>query len=275
MKKASLLFILFLGLLLKAQTISGTILSKEEKHPIPYAKIGIQNESTGTIADEKGNFTIDLTNIDKTKNLQIEVGGFERYSISVAQFLKQPTHHILLTEKVASIEEVKINPAKFVQKNWGINTKTKKIMIGHSPSDDKDQKGDQSKEVAMLFKTNKKTKIEKININISDFTTDKPVFIRFTIYDKNLNSILEEDIHDEITSAKIFDGMYSFDVSQNNIWVNDDFYVGIQLLSNFKGRFFMSAALMGNKTIYRNYLGDWQKIPMVSPAINIDVKVQK
>lgn len=145
-------------------------------------------------------------------------------------------------------------------------------MIGHNPSKSKE---DMSKEVAMLFKTNKKTKIEKININISDFKTDKPVFIRFTVYDKNLNSVLDEDIHDEITSAKIIDDTYSFDVSQNNIWLHDNFYVGIQLLSNFEGRLYMSGALMGNKTIYRNYLGSWQNIPMVSPAINIDVKVQK
>lgn len=275
MKKATLLFTSLFGLFLNAQIISGTILSKEEKLPVPYAKIGIQNERAGTIADENGNFIIDLTDVDKNKNLQIEVGGFEKYSISAEKFIKQSTHQILLIEKVSSIEEVKINPAQFVKKNWGINTKTQKIQIGHNPSFDKEQTGDQSKEVAMLFKTNKKTKIEKININISSFDANKPVFIRFTVYDKNLNSILDEDIHDEITSAKIIDNTYSFDVSQNNIWISDNFYVGIQLLSNFEGRFYMSGALMGNKTIYRNYLGDWQKVPMVSPAINIDVKVQK
>ena len=127
----------------------------------------------------------------------------------------------------------------------------------------------------MLFKTNKKTKIEKININISSFKTDKPVFIRFTIYDKNLNSILTEDLHDEITSDKIIDGTYNFDVSKNNIWINDNFYIGIQLLNSSEGTFYMNGALMGNKTIFRNYLNEWQKIPLVSPAINIDVKVQK
>lgn len=272
MKKASLLFILLLGFLMNAQTISGTILSKEENQPIPYAKIGIDNQNTGTIADENGNFKIDLTNVNPKTNLKIEVGGFEKYTIPVAQFLKQTSHKILLTQKVSNIEEVKIIPGKFVKKNWGINTKTKKIQIGHNPSKESE---DQSKEVAMLFKTNKKTKIEKININISSFESDKPVFIRFTIYDKNLNPILSEDLHDEITSDKIIDNTYSFNVSKNNIWMKDNFYVGIQLLSNFNGRFYMSGALMGNKTIYRNYLGEWKNVPMVSPAINLDVKVQK
>lgn len=272
MKKTTLLFLLFLCFLMNAQIISGKILSKEENQPIPYAKIAIDNQNAGSIADEKGNFKIDLTGVDKKKNLQIEVGGFEKFIISVEQFLKQNPQTIFLVDKVKDIEEVKINPAKFDRKNWGITTKTKRIQIGHNPSK---ESGDQSKEVAMLFKTNKKTKIEKININISNFESDTPVFIRFTVYDRNLNPILTEDLHDEITPDKIIDETYSFDVSKNNIWMKDNFYVGIQLLSNFNGRFYMSGALMGNKTIYRNYLGEWQNIPMVSPAINIDVKVQK
>lgn len=272
MKKASLLFILFFGFLMNAQILSGEILSKEDQQPIPYAKIGIENENAGTIADEKGKFKIDLTAIDKKKNLNIEVGGFEKFTISVEKFIQANPHNILLTEKIKDIEEIKINSTKFVKKNWGITSKSRNFQIGHDASK---SSNDVSRELAMLFKTNKKTKIEKININISSFKTDKPVFIRFTIYDKNLNSILTEDLHDEITSDKIIDGTYNFDVSKNNIWINDNFYIGIQLLNSSEGTFYMNGALMGNKTIFRNYLNEWQKIPLVSPAINIDVKVQK
>ena len=178
MNKKSLLFFLFSCFLTNAQIISGKILSKEDNLPVPYAKIGIDSENAGTIANENGTFKIDLTGVEKNKNLQIEVGGFKKFTVSVDHFLKQNPQTIFLVEKVKDIEEVKINPAQFVHKNWGINTRTKRIMIGHNPSKDKE---DQSKEVAMLFKTNKKTKIEKININISDFKTDKPVFIRFTV----------------------------------------------------------------------------------------------
>ncbi|MHA6728323.1 carboxypeptidase-like regulatory domain-containing protein [Chryseobacterium sp. A301] len=272
MKKIYLFFILLVGCLLKAQFVSGTIVSKEDMQPISYAKIGIENQSVGTIADEKGQFQIQLKDLDPKTKLKIEVGGFEPYSTSIEQFLKEKQHTITLIEKVKNIEEVIIDPRKYSRKNWGISTKTKSLLIGHNPSKSSE---DQSKEVAMLFRTHKKTKIEKININISDFETDRPVFIRYSVYDKNLKSILSEDLHDEITSEKIVDGTYSFDVSKNNIWVEDDFYVGIQLLSDFNGRFYMSGALMGNKTIYRNYLGEWKKVPLLTPAINIDVKIQK
>ena len=247
-------------------------MSKEDRQPIPYAKIGIENQNFGAIADENGNFAINLDDIALESNVKIEVGGFENYSVSAKDFAKKNKQQILLKEKVKDIEEVRINPQKFVQKNWGINTKTVRVMIGHNPSKSEE---DQSKEIAMLFKNSKKTKIEKININITVFKSDKPVFIRFTAYDKNLNSILEEDITDEITKNKIVDGTYTFDISRKNIWTSGDFYVGMQLLNYFEGAFYMSGALLGNKTIYRKYLGAWENIPVVSPAINIDVKVAK
>jgi hypothetical protein len=119
MQKITLLFILFFGFVMNAQIISGKILSNEDQKPIPYAKISLENEDFGTIADENGNFRIDLTDIDKTKNLKIEVGGYEKFSTPVFLFLKDNKHTIFLKEKFSTIEEVKINPKKYVNKNWG------------------------------------------------------------------------------------------------------------------------------------------------------------
>ncbi len=272
MEKTTLLFVLFLGFLLNAQTITGTILSKEEMQPVPYAKIGIENQNTGTIADEKGQFKIDLTGVDRISQLKIEVGGFERYAISVEQFLQENPQTIFLTEKIKDIKEVKINPAKFIAENWGINSKTKRFIFKHTASKNET---DQSREIAVFFETKKRTKVENININIVKFKTDRPVFIRFNIYDKNLNSILTEDLHDEITSDKIIKNSYSFDISKHQIYIDDDFYVGIQILNYFEGGISISGAPKGNKTIFRNFLSGWLDVPMISPAINIDVKVQK
>lgn len=272
MKKILLLFLLLFGFVINAQTISGKIMSFEEKQPVPFAKIAFENEDQGVVADENGNFVLNISDSDKLKTLKVEVGGFEKYFVPLAKFLNENTHNIYLKEKVRTIAEVKIDPAKYVSKNWGVNTKTTKVLIGHNPSKEKD---DRSKEIAMLFKTNKKVKIEKINLNVVQFKSDKPVFIRFSIYDKDLNSLLNEDLIDEITAEKIVDGTYSFNVSKKGLWMNGDFYVGIQILSNFEGYFFMSGALFGNKTIYRKYAGPWEKVPFVSPAINIDVKIKK
>ena len=55
-----ILTLLFYGIF-TAQTINGKIISRENNEPIPYARIGIENENFGAIADENGNYSIDLT----------------------------------------------------------------------------------------------------------------------------------------------------------------------------------------------------------------------
>lgn len=112
-------------------------------------------------------------------------------------------------------------------------------------------------------------------MNIARFDAKNPVFMRVNVYDKNLNSIITDDISVEMTKNDLADNVFSIDVSDYNIWVEDDFYVSLQILNDINGRFYFSGALFGNKAYYREYLGKWEKITVASPAINIDVKVEK
>jgi len=66
-KKLNFLVALFICIISQAQLISGTVLSKNDNQPIPYAKIGILNSNFGTQADENGKFQIQLDNISKDK----------------------------------------------------------------------------------------------------------------------------------------------------------------------------------------------------------------
>ena len=272
MYKTTLLSILIFSFSLSAQTISGTIMSKEDRQPIPYAKIGIENQNFGAIADENGNFAINLDDIALESNVKIEVGGFENYSVSAKDFAKKNKQQILLKEKVKDIEEVKIIYKNFTQENWGVTTKNKRRKFLHNASK---EEGNQSRELAVLFENENEVKLQKININIASFKTDRPVFVRFIIYDKNLHLILEEDLYDKISANKIIKNVYSYDVSNKQIWLTDDFYIGIQLLNYFEGNFSISGAKTGNKTIYRHYLSNWIEVPVIRPAINVIVKVAK
>ncbi|MCE3076715.1 alpha/beta fold hydrolase [Chryseobacterium gwangjuense] len=89
--------------------------------------------------------------------------------------------------------------------------------------------------------------------------------------DKN---ILEEEITVELTKDMIKDDTFTLDVNDRNIWVQGKFFVGIQFLKRFQGRITISAALFRTGYI-RKFYGDWQKMTIAAPAINIDVKVDK
>ncbi|WP_051884481.1 alpha/beta fold hydrolase [Chryseobacterium luteum] len=275
MKKLNALFLLLAVSSFSAQVISGTVISKNENQPVPYVKIGVEKENAGTVSDEKGNFSIDLSTFDPSRKLKIEVPGYELYTETVQNFRKQDRQQIFLKEKVKDIKEVSIKVKKLVDKNWGVNTKTKNVLYSVNP---KFKKEDFLGETALEFNASKRSKIKNINLNIASYTSDKPVLMRYSIYtekdgfpDKN---ILDEDITVELTQDMIKDGTYTLDVNEHNIWVQGKFFIGIQFLKEFDGRISISAALFRTGFI-RKFYGDWQKMTLAAPAINIDVKVDK
>lgn len=178
----------------------------------------------------------------------------------------------MLKEKVRDIAEITISPKKMVSKNWGVTTKSNSLGIGSSA--DVDYRSGVL-EIALFFRTSRRTKLERINVNITKLVADKPVFVRFMVYDKNLNSIFTEDLTDYITAEKVKNGTFSFDCSRYSIWLRDDFYVSMQLVNFSNGKFYMNGGLFGNRTVYRENLEPWQNLPVITPALNIDVKVDK
>lgn len=270
-------FLIFLGIFCNAQVITGKILSRYDNTPVPYAKIGIGNEENGTIADENGSYTLDLSTVNKDLNLVVEVGGFDQFTIPIKNFLQNSSHTILLKEKVKDIATVDITPKKYKDKHWGVDSKSKKILFATYPERKKD-KEEQSLELAIKFSNKKKAKIQKINLNIADFETDVPVELRVNVYDNKNGipgqSVLYKDITTVITKNSIVENTFSLDVSDEDIYVNDDFFVSIQFMNYFKGHIFISGALFKN-VFRRKYYGNWEKTSLASPAINIDVKVEK
>jgi len=275
MKKLNTLFFLFAAYLFNAQVISGTVIAKNENQPIPYVKIGIEKENKGTVSDEKGNFSIDLSGLEISQKLRVEVPGYEPYTESVQNFKKKDGQQIFLKEKIKNIKEVNIKVKKLIDKNWGVNTKTKSVLYSVNSQFKKE---DFLGETALEFNANKRSKIKNINLNIASYTSNMPVLMRYSIYSEKNGfpdqNILDEEITVELTKDMIKDGTYTLDVNEHNIWVQGKFFIGIQFLKEFEGKINISAALFRTGFI-RKFYGDWQKMTLAAPAINIDVKVDK
>lgn len=109
----------------------------------------------------------------------IEVSGFEAYKIPVEELVKTSPVKIFLQEKVKEIEAVILKPKKLADKNWGVNTKTKHVLFSVNPELRKDE---YLRETAVEFKTGKRAKILKINLNIASMKSDKPIVLRYSIY---------------------------------------------------------------------------------------------
>ena len=274
MKKINFILALFAILSFHAQTISGTVISKDDNHPIPYAKIGIVNSNYGIQADENGKFQIKLDDISKDKELIVAVAGYKQFRSSVENFVKTNPHNIYLYEKVTNIQEVVMTPKNYKDKNLGVNSKSKSIMFTPNM-----EKGNSVvEETAVEFSSGKRLKINKINMNFSRFESTTPIKVRYTIYDekdgKPNNLILSKDIIATINKDDLDDFTYSLDVTNEKIWLEGKFFVGIQFIGQSNGKVALSGALF-RSGYYRSFYGNWEKIGMAAPAINIDVKVQK
>jgi len=276
MKSKFIYFLFLFSTIINAQIINGKIISNETKQSIPFAKIGVDNEIIGAIADENGNYSIDLTNISKDNFIIVEYGGYQTFKSKIDDFINSKNHIIPLKEKVHTIEEVVINPKKYLNKNWGTNAKSKKILFGFNPARTKE---DKSKEFGVLFTNSKKVKIDKINLNIVDIKTDKPIVLDFNIYSRDgkfpSQSIINQKLSIVLTKEKIINNTFTFDISDLNIWVDkQDFFISVQVMNGFDGWLYLSGALM-KSVYYRNFYGPWTKLTVAGPAINIDVKVEK
>lgn len=273
MKKISLLFSLIMAVLVHSQTINGKIQSASSHKPIEFAKIGILGEEIGAITDEKGNFFLDFKNTSADKMVMVSVAGYETYKEKLGDFLKSKPYEITLHEKSVEIKEVTIIPKSFKEKNWGINSHSKKVLYSVSKRDSSNLK-----ETVIEFNSKKRFKINKVNLNISSMEIEEPVDVRIVVYNEKDGApgemILQSEIIRKFSANEIKDGTFSVDTSDESLWMKGKVFVGFQFVGNVKGYIFISAALL--KTGFtRKFYNNWTKHTIAAPAINIDVKVEK
>lgn len=273
--KKKLLFILIYvsNYMLSQNNISGILMSQDGVL-IKQAVIGIEGENTGTTSNNEGVFNLSLENYNQKKNILVKVNGFQPYQISIEDFIKQSSNKIILIDKITDIEPVQIvYKKKYIYKNWGNNNSTR----GYSEFNSKQI----TKETAVKFDNKYKIRINKINIGVTKLQIAKPMTIIFDIYDSKdgfpNQSLSPKVLALVISNENIKEGNFSLDISKENIWIKDDFFVSIRLGNDFDG----SLALGGNiyafskDTYYRQFYGGWKKFSAGVPAINIDVIIDK
>lgn len=274
--KFSLLFIL-ITISFHAQKISGKILD-ENNNPISEARIGIDNKEIGGITDSTGNYTIDLTNIDKTETFKVIANEYELFKVSIADFIKSENYTIKLKKKIINLETVIINPKKYVIKNFGTSN-TKKAYFGIDSNDPDDI----FIEHAIKIKNKKKLKIKNININIVDSKFEKTAIFIFDIQNEkngfpdDSQSLVNETLKLTVSENDIKNKKLSLDISDKNIWTDKDFFVLVRIAEDFKGKLSFGGNIFAfsKDTYYRNYFGEWKKYSGGEPSINVDVMIEK
>ena len=79
------------------------------------------------------------------------------------------------------------------------------------------------------------------------------------------------------TEKDIVNNKLTLDVSDKNIWTNQDFFVTVRVNEDFKGKLYFGGNIFAfsKNTYYRNYFGVWNKYSVGEPSINTDVLIEK
>jgi tetratricopeptide (TPR) repeat protein len=138
MKKTLLFLLLFcLSKTIFSQsdiTITGSIIDKETKQPLPYVNIGFIEKAIGTVSDEQGKFwlTFNADKVEFDAILQISSLGYETIKLKASKFYSSinKNNKIYLKPKPFSLEEVVISNEKWREKRVG-TLKIKENSIGY------------------------------------------------------------------------------------------------------------------------------------------------
>ncbi|MCQ4035117.1 carboxypeptidase-like regulatory domain-containing protein [Kaistella montana] len=276
MKKILVLLTLSIFTINFSQLIVGKIINKAE-NPIQSARVGIENTEIGDLTDENGNFQIDFSNIDKNANLKVYVSEFILYEIKVNDFIKS-NREIILRERAINIEPVSINPKKYKYKNFGTsNAKTN--YCGY----DSEKKDRLFNEYAIKVENKKHLKVKTINVNIVNFEVNGSATLIFDIqnasngFPDDKKSLTNETLKLTINKNDIKNNKVSLDISDKNIWTNEDFFVLVRVEESLNGKLYFGGNIFAfsKNTYYRNYFGEWKKYSTGEPSINVDVQIEK
>ena len=170
-------------------------------------------------------------------------------------------------------DTIKVIPEVVIQKNKniGLRSKSQKIVFAIYPDRNKDSL---YKEFATKLTTNKEIRIRSININIAQFVTKTPVRIEVNIYNEKEGfpneSILKEKLIAVLDESTIINNELRINVEDKEINLKGTFFIGFKILDYFEGHIYVSGGLL--KGGFSRKKGEsWQKIPLVSPSVNLDV----
>ncbi len=251
-------------------TCEGVVKDKTSNSHIPYVNIGIVNKNIGTVSDNEGYFKIQIADLYNDDSIRLSRVGYKSLQFKVSDFRMMiiKDKEIEMEEEVSKLSEVVVTGKREKRKIYGNSTQSRKFRGGFTDSE-------LGNELGIVIKIKKKpTYINAFHAFIVSNTSDSMKF-RLNFYSlKNgvpKDKVIKEQIVFPITTKA---GQFTFDLTEYEIIMNDDFFISLELIENFgqksKKRILFSVGFFGSPFMARvTSQGAWGKYKAVSLGFNV------
>lgn len=206
-----------------AQTFSGKVSNLKTNEVLPYANVGVQGKSIGGIADEGGNFKIDISKASPNDKIVVSYLGFEPMIYLINELKINQVYEVKLTSKTIELKEV----AVYNKRIPIILGNDKKTLFhtgwGRNKSDIGRARG------AIVAPADLPVSAEEFMIHIHENTFDKVKFrLNIMISSENgepATSLIDENIFFTISEKK---GWVRVDLKPYNIVISEKLIVAVE-----------------------------------------------
>ncbi len=236
----------------------GQVVDIKTSKGVPFVNIGVLHKGIGTVSDEIGNFSIDLTGAIITDTVKFSCIGYDDLIFSVED-LKRRTTPIPLRQKQTQLATVVVKPQYLKNMELGVHTETDIVTGGFTSND-------LGTELATILQYNKKKPafLKKVFISVAESSYDSLLF-RVNVYAvKNGlpdNNILPEAVYIK-SAAK--SGVVEVDMAKYDISFTKPIAISIEWLKDLGAGqlYFSSKFFKGQSFSRKTSQAVWEKIPV-------------
>ncbi len=225
-------FLVISGVLRAQRPFNAAVVDENTKAGISFASIGIKGKNIGTVADEKGNFELNISKCDEDDSLKASAIGYKTKGFTVS-LIRQLGGKIITMEPVAmKLEEVLITSKKVKRKILGTSKYSTRNCSAFMGTD-----GNWKGEEAAIRANNEKGKyvyIEDFNFYIIQNKYEDSLVFRLMLYSVNYKNLPGETFLKKpiIFKTAVKQGIVHIDLKTYNITYNDDFFISLECLMN-------------------------------------------
>jgi hypothetical protein len=247
--------------------MNGIITDAATEKPVEFVNIGILNKNKGTISNQKGEFSLRVTNNFINDSLTISHVNYHSIKIPIKNFENKTLY---LEPKTNELSEVIVSNQKKKRRVIGVKSYNPLLWLGAISKDI-----DIIENAQRINIPEKLVRVKFVNIYLrAGFKSDSS-FVRINFY-KNEDNVPGEKIIFEnvIQKKKIEPGWLQIDLTKNYIYLEEDFFVGVEFLPDFKNphEVYLGAIITKGKGYSRrNSQGKWNKLQGAS-TINVEIE---